>query len=82
MDASRQHALDELPPSAKLVYKALEWNGKLTQKGIVEETMLSARTVRYGLNRLKKAEIVTEEFYIPDARQNIYSLCERDLSNS
>ncbi|MFT4881335.1 MAG: hypothetical protein ACI9HI_001339, partial [Salinirussus sp.] len=32
----------DLPPSAKLVYKVLEYNGPLTQKGIVEESMLSA----------------------------------------
>ncbi len=79
VNASQQHALKELPLSAKLVYKAPEWNGKLTQKGIVEEMMLSVRTIRYALNWLKKVDIVSEKLYTLNARQNVYSLCEREL---
>ncbi|MEF8778955.1 MAG: ArsR family transcriptional regulator, partial [Natronomonas sp.] len=46
MADSDGEALPDLPPSAKLVYKVLEYNGAMTQKDIVEESMLSARTVR------------------------------------
>jgi len=66
--------ISDLPPSAKLVYKVLEYNGPLTQKGIVEESMLSARTVRYALERLEEIEIVDEDVYFADARQNLYEL--------
>lgn len=68
--------LADLPPSAKLVYKVLEYNGSLTQKGIVEESMLSARTVRYALERLDEIGVVTEDVYFADARQNLYELDE------
>lgn len=69
-----KESLEELPPSAKLVYKVLEYKGSLTQKQIVEESMLSARTVRYALERLEDIGIVNEEVYFADARQNLYEL--------
>jgi DNA-binding MarR family transcriptional regulator len=64
----------ELPPSAKLVFKVLEYNGPLTQKGIVETSRLSQRTVRDALDRLVTADVVEKDVYIPDARQNLYRL--------
>lgn len=64
----------DLPPSAKLVFKTLEYQGKLTQKQLVEETMLSARTVRFAINKLADAEVVTSQINIHDARQQIYTL--------
>jgi DNA-binding MarR family transcriptional regulator len=66
--------LDELPPSAKLVYKVLEYDGPLTQKQIVEESMLSARTVRYALERLQDIDLVDQDVYFADARQSLYEL--------
>ena len=66
--------LSDLPPSAKLVYKVLEYNGPMTQKDIVEESMLSARTVRYALERLEEIDIVSEDVYFADARQNLYEI--------
>jgi predicted transcriptional regulator len=66
----------DLPPSAKLVYKVLEYNGPLTQKGIVEESMLSARTVRYALERLDEVGVIEEDVYFADARQNLYEIVE------
>jgi DNA-binding MarR family transcriptional regulator len=76
MDDSDGEALTDLPPSAKLVYKVLEYNGAMTQKSIVEESMLSARTVRYALERLEEIDIVSEDVYFADARQNLYDLTE------
>jgi DNA-binding MarR family transcriptional regulator len=64
----------ELPPSAKLVFKVLEYNGGLTQKRIVEKSRLSQRTVRDALDRLLEADLVEKEVYIPDARQSLYRL--------
>ena len=66
--------ITDVPPSAKLVYKVLEYNGGLTQKQIVERSMLSQRTVRDALARLRDIDVGTVEVYIPDARQNLYQL--------
>lgn len=66
----------DLPPSAKLVYKVLEYNGPLTQKGIVQESMLSARTVRYALERLDEIGVIEEDVYFADARQNLYEITD------
>jgi predicted transcriptional regulator len=74
MTDSVEEAIADLPPSAKLVYKVLEYNGPLTQKGIVEESMLSARTVRYALERLDEVGVIEEDVYFADARQNLYEI--------
>ncbi len=72
-DAARE-ALKELPPSAKLVAKALEYRGSLTQSELAEETLLPSRTVRYALTRLDEAGVVESRFSFTDARKRIYSL--------
>jgi DNA-binding MarR family transcriptional regulator len=76
MPETDREALADLPPSAKLVYKVLEYDGPLTQKGIVEESMLSARTVRYALERLDEIGVVEEDIYFADARQNLYQITD------
>lgn len=85
MEAMGSDTLEDLPPSAKLVYKVLEYDGPKTQKGIVEESMLSARTVRYALDRLKDRNVVREDIYFADARQSLYKLtcpdCEPEAKN-
>jgi predicted transcriptional regulator len=77
MSDSDEEGIADLPPSAKLVYKVLEYNGPLTQKGIVEESMLSARTVRYALERLDEVGVVEEDVYFADARQNLYEIVDQ-----
>ncbi|MFC7077510.1 MarR family transcriptional regulator [Haloarcula halophila] len=67
-------AVSDLPPSAKLVAKVLEYNGTLTQSQVAEETMLPPRTVRYALNRLEDAGVVHSRFSFSDARKRIYTL--------
>jgi DNA-binding MarR family transcriptional regulator len=71
---STDDTVQDLPPSAKLVLKVLEYNGGLTQKQIVENSRLSQRTVRDALDRLQEADVVEKDIYIPDARQNLYRL--------
>jgi DNA-binding Lrp family transcriptional regulator len=71
---SDERAIQDAPPSAKLLYKVLEYNGSLTQKGIVEKSMLSQRTVRDAIDRLAELGVVRESVYIPDARQSLYEL--------
>ncbi|MFB6206339.1 MAG: MarR family transcriptional regulator [Haloglomus sp.] len=78
MAESDAEDLSDLPPSAKLVFKVLEYNGPMTQKGIVEESMLSARTVRYALERLEEIDTVEEDVYFADARQNLYEIVESE----
>ncbi len=72
-DASWDDVTD-LPPSAKLVAKVLEYNGTLTQSQLAEETLLPARTVRYALNRLEERNVVSSRFSFSDARKRIYTL--------
>lgn len=74
MDDTTAEALQDLPPSAKLVAKVLEHNDTLTQSEIAEETLLPARTVRYALTRLEEENAVTSRFSFTDARKQIYSL--------
>ena len=71
-----EDSIEDLPPSAKLVFKVLQYDGPLTQKQIVQESMLSARTVRYALERLEDIDAVTEDVYFADARQSLYSIEE------
>ena len=66
--------IENLPPSAKLVFKILEKGGLLTQKDISRESYLPPRTVRYALDRLKKKDILEERFYFKDARQSLYGV--------
>ena len=71
--ASRD-AIRDLPPSAKLVAKVLEYNGSLTQSQLAEETLLPPRTVRYALTRLDDVNVVRSRFSFSDARKRIYTL--------
>ena len=64
----------DLPPSAKLVAKVLDYNDTLTQSEIVEETLLPPRTVRYALSRLEDVDVVEARFSFSDARKRLYTL--------
>jgi len=68
--------LSNTPPSAKLVFKVLEYNGSLSQQRIAEETMLPRRTVRFGLSRLDEAGLIDGRVSFRDARKSVYSLSE------
>ncbi|MFB6105391.1 MAG: winged helix-turn-helix domain-containing protein [Halobacteriaceae archaeon] len=67
-------AIRDLPPSAKLVAKVLEYDGTLTQSQLAEETLLPARTVRYALSRLEETGVVESRFSFSDARKRLYTL--------
>ena len=64
----------DLPPSAKLVAKVLEYNETMTQQQIADETLLPARTVRYALNRLDEENVIDSRFSFSDARKRLYTL--------
>lgn len=71
LTADREELLD-LPPSAKLVYKVLEYDSPLTQSELRARTRLSKRTTRHGVSLLKEAGLLDERVYVPDARKRIY----------
>ena len=71
---SAPDALLDLPPSAKLIAKTLEYEGESTQSDLAESTLLSSRTVRYALDQLEEAGIVSSRISFVDARKRIYSL--------
>ncbi|MDW7732673.1 MAG: helix-turn-helix domain-containing protein [Methanolobus sp.] len=73
-DEDFRKVIEGLPPSAKLVFKVLEYGGLLTQKEIAEESYLPPRTIRYALGRLKDEGFLQERFYFKDARQSLYGL--------
>ncbi|MFW9806140.1 MAG: hypothetical protein ACFFFK_05375, partial [Candidatus Thorarchaeota archaeon] len=67
----------ELPPSAKLVFKVLEYKGQLSQKEIIEESMLPPRTVRYALSLLMSEGLVTKKLSLRDSRQGLYHVTNK-----
>jgi len=80
--ASREDRLRELPPSAKLVYKVLEYDDAQTQSQLAEETLLPTRTVRYALTRLAEADLIEARFSFTDARKRIYSIATPGASGA
>jgi len=70
----RWSAVRDLPPSAKLVAKVLDYNETLTQSELAEETLLPPRTVRYALSRLEDQDVVDSRFSFSDARKRLYTL--------
>lgn len=72
-----EDAAHELPPSAKLVFKVLEYQGQLNQKEIIEETMLPPRTVRYALSLLMSEGLVTKKLSLRDSRQGLYHVTNK-----
>ncbi|WP_251341197.1 MarR family transcriptional regulator [Haloplanus halophilus] len=73
-DADRWADVRDLPPSAKLVAKVLDYNETLSQSQLAEETLLPPRTVRYALTRLEDEDVVESRFSFSDARKRLYSL--------
>ena len=69
-----EETLGDLPPSSKFIYKTLAHSGPMTLKALTEETMLSSRTARYGLDQLEDAELVDSSPALHDGRQTCYRL--------
>jgi NAD+ kinase len=63
-----------LPPSAKLIYKILSYEGNSTQKELINLSYLPERTVRYALELLLKKHLITQHPYLNDARQTVYGV--------
>ena len=82
MDDATRTALEEMPPSAKLVYKTLEYEGPLTQGELATDSVLPSRTVRYALTTLTDEGLIEERLHIQDARKRLYSLPTEEPSSS
>lgn len=64
--------LKSMPASAKLIYKILAHEGSMTQKEIINASMLPERTVRHALDMLLKSSLITRQPHFTDARQAVY----------
>ena len=67
-------AIQDLPPSAKLVALVLEHNGTLNQQELATESLLPERTVRLGLEQLQQVDVVESTTSLRDARKRLYSI--------
>ncbi|MEM3786442.1 MAG: hypothetical protein QXZ59_03580 [Nitrososphaeria archaeon] len=67
-------SLEGLPPSAKLVYKILEYEGPLNRLELINRTGLPSRTVDYALNLLVSKGVVVRKQVDKDARMSIYTI--------
>ena len=63
-----------MPASAKLVYKILVHEGNMTQKELINASLLPERTVRYALDVLIKNGLITHQPHFTDARQTVYGI--------
>lgn len=66
--------LKNLPASAKLLYKILVHEGNMTQKELINASLLPERTVRYALDILLKNNLITSQPHFIDARQTVYGV--------
>ncbi|MCI2414009.1 MAG: hypothetical protein MPF33_01960 [Candidatus Aramenus sp.] len=66
----------ELPCSAKLVYKVLEYKGSATFKEIKEETCLPERTIREAIRILREKGLVSARICLQDTRSKVYTISE------
>lgn len=64
--------IERLPPSAKFIYKLLQYEKELTQKEIIKESGLPDRTVRHSLNILVKEGMISRRTSLRDTRQDFY----------
>lgn len=66
--------LKDMPASAKLVYKLLVHEGNMTQKELINASLLPERTVRYALDILIRNSLITSQPHFTDARQTVYGI--------
>lgn len=66
--------LKGMPASSKLLYRILAEDGNMTQKELINASMLPERTVRYALNQLLKEGLISYNPHLTDARQIVYGV--------
>lgn len=70
--------LDDLSPSAKLVYKILEYEGSMTQSELAEDAMLDPRAIRRVTSSLEDVGLVDSRHSQQDGREIVYSVSKSD----
>lgn len=73
-----ESAVASLPPSAKLVYKTLQYEGPMTQSQLADASLLPQRTVRHALKKLEGVNAIEESVYLMDARKSNYRIADSD----
>jgi NAD+ kinase len=63
-----------MPPSAKLILKILEYEGSMSQKDLATKTLLPERTIRLSLGHLVNRGYVKKKTSLRDARHRTYEL--------
>jgi len=64
--------LKDMPASSKLIYKILMHEGNMTQKELINASLLPDRTVRYALDILLRNNLISSQPHFADARQTVY----------
>lgn len=77
-----ESAVSSLPPSAKLVFKTLQYEGPMTQSQLADASLLPQRTVRHAVKKLLAVDVIEESVYLMDARKSSYRLVESDEQRS
>ena len=68
--------ISELPPSAKLIAKLLEYDdsGELTRAQLAEESLLPPQTVKTAVDNLEEINAIESRYSVSDARKRVYCL--------
>ena len=67
-------ALQGMSRSIQVIYETLSKNGKMKPQDLSRKTELSARTVRYALQRLRDRELVRRVPDLADLRSHYYQI--------
>lgn len=67
----------KMPPSAKLVLKAIEYEGPMRAREVAAKTLLPPRTVRHAISILLENGLVARSPHLRDLRSDIFYLVAR-----
>ncbi|MHA1478730.1 MAG: MarR family transcriptional regulator [Promethearchaeota archaeon] len=73
-DYEQKMNLFSLSPSSKFILYLLKQRGRLTQREIIEKTLLPKRTVAYALRKLQDKNFVEKFKDISDKRVSIFEI--------
>ena len=64
--------VQELPKSSQKIYEIVKKKGPLTQKDVIEESDIPARTARYAIKRLIELGLIVKRSNLSDMRSVFY----------
>ncbi|MHA2030011.1 MAG: MarR family transcriptional regulator [Candidatus Kariarchaeaceae archaeon] len=68
------YKLPKLPKSSKRLILALSDHGSLTQKQLIANVNMPAKTVRYALKKLSEQNLIVSQHNLEDMRSMFYNL--------